>query len=294
MSTDSNLAYSHPARTHPAPGAGARRAWYLTGRSVTVLVSLLFFSPVLLAFVLAFRTTAQINRNPLAFPTSLTLSSVQQAWVNGSLGPAFRNSAIVAAVAVIWLVAAGQVLAYYIVRRGDRRGIIVMMYVLAGLMIPYPARVLPLYEIMTRLHLTGNLTSVILFQAGSLTPLSTLLYRGFLRRLPREYEEAALVDGARPATILLKVVVPMLRPCSAAVATLTGVLIWNDFFTPLMLVGGSNQETVPIKIYSFVGQYTTQWGEVFAGLALAALPVMVVFVLLQRYLVIGLGSGLKG
>lgn len=77
-------------------------------------------------------------------------------------------------------------------------------------------------------------------------------------------------------------------------ATLTGVLIWNDFFTPLMLVGGSNQETVPIEIYSFAGQYTTEWGQVFAGLAMAALPVMVVFVLLQRYLVVGLGSGLKG
>ncbi len=275
-------------------GGGSRTVFYAAGRTVTVLLSLLFFSPVLLAFVLAFRTTAQINKNPLAIPTSLTFSSVHQAWVNGSLGPAFRNSVIVAAVAVIWLVFAGQVLAYYIVRRGDRRGVVVMMYVLAGLMIPYPARVLPLYEMMTRLHLTGNLVSVILFQAGSLTPLSALLYRGFLRRLPREYEEAALVDGARPSAILLKVVVPMLRPCSAAVATLTGVLIWNDFFTPLMLVGGSNQETVPIKIYSFVGQYTTQWGEVFAGLALAALPVMVVFVVLQRYLVIGLGSGLKG
>jgi raffinose/stachyose/melibiose transport system permease protein len=282
------------ASRHRGGRRWGRPALHVTGRTVTVLVSLLFFSPVLMAFVLAFRTTTEIDKNPLALPTSLTLSSIDSAWVQGSLGPAFRNSILVALIAVIWLVASGQVLAYYIVRRGDRRSTIVMLYVLAGLMIPYPARALPLYELMTTLHLTGNLTSVILFQAGSLTPLSTLLYRGFLRRLPYEYEEAALVDGARPSTILFKVVVPLLRPASAAVATLTGVLVWNDFFTPLLLVGGSNQETVPIKIYSFVGEYTTEWGQVFAGLAMAALPIMVVFILLQRYLVVGLGSGLKG
>jgi raffinose/stachyose/melibiose transport system permease protein len=261
---------------------------------VFVIVTLVFFSPVLLSFELAFRSNTQINIAPLALPHSLSFANFSTAWTQGSLGTSLLWSAIIDVVSVLWLTTMGQLLAYYIVRRGNRLGSLLLLYLLVGLAVPYPSRLLPLYELMLTLHLVGNPLAVMLFQAASLTPLSVLIYRSFLQRMPLEYEDAAYVDGAGHYQVLRHVVMPMLWPSTVAVATLTGILIWNDFFTPLLLVGGSSYSTVPVRIYTFVGQYSAQWGDIFAGLTLAAIPVIVVFIVLQRHLIEGLGSGLKG
>jgi raffinose/stachyose/melibiose transport system permease protein len=266
----------------------------LLGRAIFILISLLFFSPVLLSIELSFRTNTAINVAPMAFPRSLTFSNFSTAWSVGSLGQSLLWSATIDVIAVLWLTASGQLLAYYIVRRGNRISSVLLMYILLGLAIPYPSRLLPLYELMLSLHLVGNPLSVILFQGASLTPLSVLIYRSFLQRMPVEYEDAAFVDGASHGQVLRHVVIPMLWPSSVAVATLTGILIWNDFFTPLLLVGGSSYATVPVRIYTFVGEYSDQCGDIFAGLTLAAIPVIIIFLFLQRHLIEGLGSGLKG
>lgn len=264
------------------------------GRTIFVLLTLVFFAPVLLSIELSFRSNTQINVAPLAFPHSLTFSDFSTAWTVGSLGRSLVWSAIIDVVSVLWLTIMGQLLAYYIVRRGNRVGALLLLYLLVGLAVPYPSRLLPLYELMLSLHLVGNPLSVMLFQAASLTPLSVLIYRSFLQRMPIEYEDAAYVDGAGHFQVLRHVVMPMLWPSTVAVATLTGILIWNDFFTPLLLVGGSSYATVPVRIYTFVGEYTAQWGDIFAGLTLASIPVIIVFIFLQRHLIEGLGSGLKG
>lgn len=271
-----------------------RRAGMLVGRGGLAIVTLVFVSPVLLSVEMSFRSNTAIDVAPLAWPKSLSLSNFVTAWSAGGLGQALLWSAVIAVVSVMWLTTAGQVLAYYIVRRGNRLATVVLLYVMAGLAVPAPSRLLPLYELMLSLHLIGNPGSVMLFQGATLTPLSVLIYRSFLQRMPIEYEDAAYVDGAGHLQVLTHVVVPMLWPSSVAVASLTGIMIWNDFFTPLLLVGGSNYATVPVKIYTFVGQYTAQWGDIFAGLTLAVIPVIVVFILLQRHLVEGLGAGLKG
>jgi|SRR5579875_29261 len=275
-------------------GGRARRAGVLVGRAGLAIVSLVVVSPVLLSVEMAFRSNTAINVAPLAWPKSLSLSNFATAWSAGGLGQALLWSAVIAVVSVLWLTTAGQVLAYYIVRRGNRLATVVLLYVMAGLAVPAPSRLLPLYELMLSLHLVGNPVSVMLFQGATLTPLSVLIYRSFLQRMPIEYEDAAYVDGASHLQVLRHVVVRMLWPSSVAVASLTGIMIWNDFFTPLLLVGGSNYATVPVKIYTFVGQYTAQWGDIFAGLTLAVIPVIIVFILLQRHLVEGLGAGLKG
>lgn len=266
----------------------------LIGRLLLYALSILVFSPIVLTLVLSFRPTTSIEKDILALPNQLSLGNYATAWGQGEMGSAFVSSVICTAVAIAFLVVAGQLLAYVIVRGRGRSGGAILAYVLVGLMIPFPTRVLPLFTAMASLHLTGSMASVIIFQCGSLMPLTVLLYSGFLRRMPVDYEEAAYVDGASHLRTVWSIVMPLLRPASGAVATLAGIIIWNDFFTPLMLVGGSSAATLPVAVYSFVGQYTADWGPIFAGIALASVPVVVAFVLFQQYLVEGLGSGIKG
>jgi raffinose/stachyose/melibiose transport system permease protein len=135
---------------------------------------------------------------------------------------------------------------------------------------------------------------MILLYTGLLMPFSVFLYTGFIRALPRDYEEAASVDGAGHARIFGQVVFPLLRPITATVAILTGLIVWNDFFTQLVFVGGSANETLPVAVYSAVGAYATQWSVVFAAVVIAVIPVLIAYFFSQRHLIRGFTGGTKG
>jgi raffinose/stachyose/melibiose transport system permease protein len=117
---------------------------------------------------------------------------------------------------------------------------------------------------------------------------------GFLRAIPRDYEEAALIDGARPIQVFWRVLFPLLRPITGTVIILNAIFIWNDFLTPFLYLSGSDQQTIPVAIFGFLGQYVSQWNLVFAGLVLAMLPILAVYFVMQRHIIKGFAGGLKG
>jgi raffinose/stachyose/melibiose transport system permease protein len=160
--------------------------------------------------------------------------------------------------------------------------------------LPFQLGMIPLYELVSDLGLIGTHAGMIIFYTGVQMPFTIFLYTGFIRALPREYASAAQIDGASHLTAFTKVVFPLLRPITGTVLILNAVFIWNDFFTPLLYLGGSGFETVPVSVFAFVGQYVSDYGLVFAGLVLGALPIVVVFLVLQKYVIKGFSSGLKG
>jgi raffinose/stachyose/melibiose transport system permease protein len=142
--------------------------------------------------------------------------------------------------------------------------------------------------------LLGSYSSMVVFYTGLQAPFTIFLYTGFLRALPREYGEAALVDGATHWQSFRRVTFPLLRPITGTVIILNAVFIWNDFLTPLIYLGGSPNETIPVVVYQFVGQYVSNWGYIFAAVVLATLPMLLLFLLLQRFVIKGFSTGLKG
>ncbi len=165
---------------------------------------------------------------------------------------------------------------------------------LAGLLLPFQLATIPLYLTMRDIGLLGSVWSLILFNVGTQMPFSIFLYAGFLRSVPIEYEEAASMDGAGPFATFWRVVFPLMRPITGTLAILNLINIWNDFFTPLLYLSGSGQQTVPVAIYAFFGQFTTEWNLVFAGLLISVAPVLLLYFVLQRTVITGFASGLKG
>jgi raffinose/stachyose/melibiose transport system permease protein len=135
---------------------------------------------------------------------------------------------------------------------------------------------------------------MIVLNIGLLMPLTVFLYTGFIRALPRDYEEAAVVDGAGTLRTYALVVFPLLLPITATVAVLLGIAVWNEFFIALFFLAGSRAQTVPVAIYSFLGDYAARENLLFAGLVITIAPILLFYLFTQRHLIRGFAAGVKG
>lgn len=266
---------------------------------VMVLVALLFLAPVYFLVVSSLKTTQQTATDPWGLPLTPTWENFSNAWDAGgnlggaSLGEALINSAVVTVVSLVLIVALGSTAGYVIARRTGRWSNVMFNFFLIGITLPIQIVVIPLYQFLTNVGLDGIL-GLVLFYSAVLLPFTVFLYATFMRALPPDYEEAALTEGAGTMTIFLRVVLPLMGPVTGTVLVLNAINIWNDFFSPLVFLGGSKSETLPVVIYGFVGQYAADWGLIFAGMLIAVVPVLVMYLLLQRYVIRGFSGGLKG
>ena len=127
-----------------------------------------------------------------------------------------------------------------------------------------------------------------------LMPFAVFLYAGFFRSLSTEYEEAAAIDGATPAQTFFRVVLPIMGPATGTVAILTGLIVWNDFFTSLLFLSGSDAQTIPVTMYYFVGGSVTEWNKIFAIVIISMVPILVFYVFAQKQFMQGYSGGVKG
>jgi raffinose/stachyose/melibiose transport system permease protein len=168
------------------------------------------------------------------------------------------------------------------------------LLIMLGLVLPFQLAALPLYQTMRDLGLLGSVWALILFYSGLQVPFTTFLYLGFLRALPRDFEDAAQIDGCTPLEVFRFVVFPMLKPITITALVLNAVGVWNDFFTPLLYLSGSAQQTMPVALSGFVGQFVSDWNLIFAALVISIVPILVVYFALQRSIINGFAGGLRG
>ena len=259
-----------------------------------ICVGLLFAYPVYVLVNLSFKTPREIAEASLGPPSHLETTNYTQAWRGAHLGAAMINSTIITVASLVCLIIIGATAAYYLARTQSRLSYGMYLLFLLGIVLPFQLALVPLYRVMKDSGLLGSYTSMVLFYTGLQIPFTIFLYTGFLRALPREYGEAALVDGATQWQSFTRITFPLLRPVTGTVVILNAVFIWNDFLTPLVYLGGTPNETLPVVVYQFVGQYVSNWGYVFAAVVVASLPILILFLLLQRYVIRGFASGLKG
>ena len=260
------------------------------------VLALIWWIPFYVLVVGALKPTSELSSSPFALPKHPTLSPFSQAWKgtsNGTLGDALKSSVIITSFSVLLLVAIGSVTSYAVARRPGKAGVVLYGVFVLGIILPFQLGVVPAYVALRHVHLVGSYLGLILLYTGLLLPLSVFLYVGFVRALPKEYEEAAQVDGAGLFRTFRRVVFPLLRPITGTVAILTGLIVWNDFFLSLIFLSGTRRQTLPVTIYSFVGEYATLWNLVFAAVIISLGPILVFFLFAQRQLIRGFTGGIK-
>jgi raffinose/stachyose/melibiose transport system permease protein len=268
---------------------------FLASRGLALLV-VLFWSalvvvPLIVLVSVALKSPVELLNNPLGWPTQFVWSNFADAWNNAGLGQAFFNSVLITGVTLLGLILFGAMAAYPLARFTGPWSQRIYIYFVAGLIVPLQLGLFPLYKEMHDLQLINTYQGAILLYIAANLPFVIFLYTGFIKTVPRELEEAALLDGAGPLQTFWMIVFPLLTPVTATVAITSSLGTWNDFFIPLIFLQRDGMQTLPLAIYNFVGQYNNNWSLIFASVIISSLPLIMIFLFLQRYFIKGIAAG---
>ncbi len=269
-----------------------RRPRHLRWSSVLLVgLALVWLYPVVWTLVNAIRSSADIYRAPWDVPWPPAIGNIGEAWSRGQLGVAIVNSVNVTALTVGVVLALSISGAYALaVLRPPLRAALILL-VLAPVIIPTDVLIVPLFSIFRTLGLINSLPGLALYNVVAYVSFATLILAGYFRTIPRDVVDAARVDGAGRLGVLVRIVVPLTRPGILAVAVLVAVFTWNDFGGALVLVQRPDAFTVQLAMSRFSTFYATDQGLTFAGMAIAIVPPLLLFVALQRSFFAGLTAG---
>jgi len=257
-----------------------------------VLATVVFIIPFAFMLLTAAKDQVEAARLEFSLPSEWRLleniGEVLDAQ-NGIVGLAVWNSLLLTVASVSVVVVLSALVGFVLQRRRDRIGTAITALMLAGLIIP-PALVPTIY-VLQWLNLFNTLPGLILVEITQLMPFSVIVIRAFVSAIPRELDEAAIIDGASPLRLFFKVIFPLLRPALITVIVVASVTVYNDFVNPLYFTPGRDSTTVQLTLFNFQSQFNTRWNLLFTDVLLITVPMLVMFIFFQRQIVSGMTTG---
>ncbi|MFP4974300.1 carbohydrate ABC transporter permease [Paenibacillus sp. CN-4] len=258
---------------------------------VVVLLSLVFLVPFYFLLVNSVKSYGEILSDSAALPGALQWSNYAAAWKETSFPGAFLNSLLITVVSNVLLAFLCSMCAYKMVRNNIRFNRLLYVTLVAAMVIPFQAIMIPLVQVVSGLGLMDTSAGLILAYLGFGAPMTVFLFHGFVKSVPLDIEEAARVDGSSPYGTFFRVVLPLMQPIIVTVIILNTLWIWNDYLMPSLILQSPELRTIPIAIYAFFGQFTKQWDLALPGLVLGILPVVIFFLAMQKYIIEGIAQG---
>jgi len=259
-----------------------------------VFTFVIFTFPFFLMIVNSFKTNGEILQSPFSLPHSLNFSHFIEVINKMNFSVSFMNSLLITVLSTILIVLFSSMTAYYLVRNNNRFSKIFFSVLVASMIIPFQSLMIPLIYIYgARLNLidTIPIPLLIILYAGFGSALTVFFYHGFIKSIPIELEEAALLDGCTRRQTFFKIVFPMLTPTSLTVTILNVMWIWNDYLLPSLILSKENLYTMPIKMKVFNGTYMNNWELLIPALLLTIIPILVVYFIAQRKIIEGVMHG---
>jgi raffinose/stachyose/melibiose transport system permease protein len=254
-------------------------------------IALLVIFPLAAAVVNGFKSNADLLAHPFGLPRAWMWENYTSVLASASFWQQLANSVLVMAATAIGIVVLASMPAFVFARMQFRGRELLYNFFTLGLLFPIAVAILPLYITLRQANLIDSLWGVILPQIAFGLPANILILRGFFASLPRELDEAAAIDGCSTVGFFLRILLPLMRPALAAVAVLSMVASWNNFFLPLLVLNTEQLYTLPLGIQQFQGQFGTDWGRVLAFVSIALAPTVGFYLLAERQIVAGLTAG---
>lgn len=248
--------------------------------------------PLLIMVLNSLRTNRELATQPLGVPLQPDFTSYQRAWIEASFSTYFLNSVLVTATSVALATTVSLLAAYALARAGGRLMSLIEAVFVSGLMMPVFLMIVPIFYLLDSFGLISSRTGLVMVYTAVSIPFSVFVLTTFFRQLPGELEEAARLDGAGPLRMFWSVMAPLMRPAIATVVVFRFVPIWNDFFYPLILIRNRENYTLPVGLTTFFGEYQTDWSTLFAGLVIATVPLVLLFLVATKQIISGLTAGM--
>ena len=262
---------------------------------ILVILALFALGPLVILVFNSLKSSAEIGRNPLGLPLSPVFENFPAAWTQGDFSTTMVNSTILTLGTVVGVCIIAGTSAYAMARLDLPGTDAVLLYLFVASAVPFQLFLVPLFFLWSTLHLTNTRFGLIVIYWAIFSPLATLLMRSYLVGLPRDFEDAARIDGANELQVLLRVVLPLSWPGLLTVALVSGVAAWNEFFFAITFIQDNNLKPVTTSFLAFQSSFSQNWGLTSAAAIYIILPIVVLFLILQRRFISGLtAGGLKG
>ena len=253
------------------------------------LLSLIVIVPFLIVIFNAFKTKPESLNMQLTLPTEWHFENFKTVWEQGDILNSMKNSFILSTTTVALAVISSSMCAFVVNRHRSKWNRMIYLYFAMGLMVP--VSLVTIVKVLRTIHLYNTLPGTILTETALIMPLSVFLYYGFITGIPKELDEAAVIDGAGALRIFVQVIFPLLKPATVTVIMINFLNVWNDFHLPLYTLPDPNKAVIVQKVYNFYGTYTASWNLVSVTILYAILPILAVYLFGQKYIISGMTAG---
>ncbi|WP_051475400.1 carbohydrate ABC transporter permease [Bacillus sp. J37] len=255
-----------------------------------LLLSIIWFYPFYLVIVNSFKTKAEIFVNTLSFPAEGTLANYPEAFTALDFIQSFINSVIITVVSIFLICICTSMAAYALSRRQGKTSSIIYFIFAICMLIPFQSIMIPLVSIFGSFDML-NRAGLMIMYLGLGSSLAVFLYFGALRGIPKALDEAAIIDGCNRFQVYRYIILPMLKPTTVTVIVLNAIWFWNDYLLPSLVINKEGLYTIPLKMFYFFGEYSKQWHLALAALVIGIIPIIVVYMFLQKYIIKGISDG---
>lgn len=264
--------------------------WPMTILLIALAV-VFILGPLYIAVLIAIKEPSEMA-NVLSFPKKLRLQNFADAWVMTDYPRKFMNTLFITVVNLIFTILTNSMVAYAITRNKDKNKLfsLAYYYFVSAMFIPFNVIMLPLVKQASTFHMDNIVGITFLYIIFGL-PMNIFLYSGFVKSVPVALDEAAYIDGATPFQTFYRIIFPLMKPMSATVAILSFMWTWNDFSMPLVLLSEEKYQTLQLAQYVFKGQFNTEYNLAFASYLLVLLPILLVYVFCQKWIIEGVTNG---
>ncbi|TYP74632.1 carbohydrate ABC transporter permease [Paenibacillus methanolicus] len=288
------------AQTLAAPGSAARAAGRPAGRvfgmallyAVLGAIAVLQVFPLIWLLFFSLKDNQEVfNMSPFALPTDPKWENYAKVWTEGNISRYFFNSVWYTVAAVVLTVLLASLVTFALTRMNWKLKKPVLGLFMVGIMIPIHSTLIPLFQMFMKANLTDHPLSIILTYTAFNLPLTIMILLGFYQTLPREVEEAAVMDGCSVNRIFFQIILPMTASVIATTVIINMIYNWNEFVFVNTFISSDGLKTLTVGIQNFIGQYTTDWGAIGATLMISILPILIVFFILSNRIVEGMTAG---
>lgn len=258
---------------------------------LAIILGLLFLVPFYYVISNSLKPFSEILTSTSALPKVLQFENYVNAFEKLDFLKVFSNSLIITVASNIVLVVFCSMAAYMLVRTKKKISNIIFMTFVAAMIIPFQSIMIPLIKTAGSLHLLNSIWGLVIMYLGFGSGMTIFLYHGFIKGIPVELEEAAIIDGCTRFGVFWRIVFPLLKPITVTTVILNSLWIWNDFLLPSLVLQNPELRTIPLATFFFFGQYTKQWDLALAALMIGIVPLLIFFFAMQKHIIKGITSG---